>query len=1485
MRQKIYFISAVALLVGLSAAVGKARSNREDVISSRQTVEKRAGADGRAKFIFNPGEMRSGLTNPEDVAVKYAASPGLTFAGALHYSSAWEGNPVYGLYRFSSNPEDRGVSTLISDYYFFERGNGVVYDGMLHAVSFNDYNGELYVNYNKIDLGSGDYVDWKSYPDLSMLPYDADYDPLTGGVVGCFSASDNVGTELAVVEYNTGYRKVLKELPSILYAVAVSSKGDIYGIDGEGVLRLYPRDGGAEESIMSTGLKPLYMQSATVDYQNDHLYWAFTDGTRSALYEIDPAKKEISKLFDFANCEEYTCLYIERENSSEVPASPYGLDINLDGEGFGTIGFAMPSATKSGTPLTGEMAYELRADGKLVLSGKAQAGSSVSERVSLPIGETLIMLMCSNTEGNSIPLRHHVWIGAGCPENPSDLQYHLEGNTVRLEWTAPAGGVLGAYVDPADITYNVVRYPEGITVATGLSATSYVDEIPMQQPTVCWYAVSALSNGFESEETVTEKFAVGDCFTVPWSEDFENPDNFSLFSVIDANADGREWMVGLKQGFNPTGFAFCNTNKYGLTDIEFSDDWLLSPRVSLSAEGIYELKFKYWSGWGTLELLETSIGQGDDPTDESSYTVVMPVSEVTNQYDNAHEFSYRWIPSSDGKYRVAFHGLTGYQGFNFSIDDISIEQIGCSAAPGAPEQFNVVAGERGALEAEVSFTVPERNARGDAEMVRVTSAELYRDGTLVKSWRNPDIGERLTYSDKNVAEGKVKYEAVCYSDEGRGMIADKEVYIGKDVPGLPLDLKARDCGQSVELSWKSPGSVGANGGYVDAGMLSYDIYGIDNGVATLLKGDIQSTSCVLDFPVVAGQSRVYYGVSAKCGDDMGDILVANPVIAGAAHELPFTETFKLAKYDNAGWIQKGDIEHIFYTDAEVSADDESASLKWMPEIGYRETWLETGKINPGKNSGNLQLLFDYCAADGCDVILDVYAVVDGWDEQLVNTLDFSAVENKGQWHKAMMDLSAFAGSASLVLKFHAYGEALGQPLWLDRIQVRNLLECDLIAGLETKKRYTAGRQGEVVIKVDNNSLQPETDYTLNLYCDGENVASFKGDPVEGLGSLNYTVSIVPSALKSGIMEIIAEVELEGDKDKSNNTSASHTVDVISSSLAAPESLTLTENDGKVQLSWMAPKAVKEEVVEDFESYDNGDLVFGDWKTYDMDKGLACGINGIDMPHVQEPFAFMVFNPVESGIDIDLRPEFAPVVDSQYLMCMTGYYSSLGHNDDWLISPELSGEAQSVYMFLRKNSDQYNETFEIYYSLTDDELESFILLESGSVEDVYWYDYGFDLPEGAKYFAFRYTAPDQFLICIDDITYRPAMPQLKGYRVYRNGVIAGECSVDETECEVPESDKESAEYCVTAVYDKGESGASNKIATSSVTMLKSSGREVWSGNGEIVITAPEGSMITVYGMDGVEITGYVADGSNRRIKVSPGIYLVDFGCISVKAVVK
>ena len=183
--------------------------------------------------------------------------------------------------------------------------------------------------------------------------------------------------------------------------------------------------------------------------------------------------------------------------------------------------------------------------------------------------------------------------------------------------------------------------------------------------------------------------------------------------------------------------------------------------------------------------------------------------------------------------------------------------MGCSAAPGAPEQFNVGVGEYGALEAEVSFTVPERNARGDAEMVRVTSAELYRDGTLVKSWRNPDIGERLTYSDKNVAEGKVKYEAVCYSDEGRGMIADKEVYIGKDLPGLPLDLKARDCGQSVELSWKSPGSVGANGGYVDAGMLSYDIYGIDNGVATLLKGDIQSTSCVLDFPVVAGQSRVY----------------------------------------------------------------------------------------------------------------------------------------------------------------------------------------------------------------------------------------------------------------------------------------------------------------------------------------------------------------------------------------------------------------------------------------------------------------------------------------------------------------------------------------------------------------------------------------------------------------------------------------------------
>ncbi|MDE6843366.1 MAG: hypothetical protein K2J24_07570, partial [Muribaculaceae bacterium] len=409
------------------------------------------------KMVFNNGTTTLDRNVSSNDVAKATAASNLVFGGALHFSSDWGDETHYGLYTFTSTPDGADNVELLSEYWFFQTGNATVIDNALHAVDYNQYDDILYVNYNKVDLATGEYVGWDSYEDLSMFPFDSDFDPLTGGAVGCFQKAGSTDIELAVVDYDTKYRRVICDLPDILYAVAVDSKGDIYGIDANGVLRLYPRSGGEPSEIMNTGLYPMYMQSATFDKDTDLMYWAFTDGDDSALYEIDPSSATISKIYDFNNREEFTCLYVKKPVNMKAPATPVSLTMNLDPQGGGTAEFTLPATNREGTALSGTIDYKVYANGELLATGSGAAGEEISCPVTAPLGDTLFRLVCSNSDGESYSTKVLQWVGDGVPEEVRTLNCKVEGNDVTITWDAPAGGVKGGYIDSEALTYTVTR--------------------------------------------------------------------------------------------------------------------------------------------------------------------------------------------------------------------------------------------------------------------------------------------------------------------------------------------------------------------------------------------------------------------------------------------------------------------------------------------------------------------------------------------------------------------------------------------------------------------------------------------------------------------------------------------------------------------------------------------------------------------------------------------------------------------------------------------------------------------------------------------------------------------------------------------------------------------------------------------------------------------------------------------------------------------
>jgi len=159
----------------------------------------------------------------------------------------------------------------------------------------------------------------------------------------------------------------------------------------------------------------------------------------------------------------------------------------------------------------------------------------------------------------------------------------------------------------------------------------------------------------------------------------------------------------------------------------------------------------------------------------------------------------------------------------------------------------------------------------------------------------------------------------------------------------------------------------------------------------------------------------------------------------------------------------------------------------------------------------------------------------------------------------------------------------------------------------------------------------------------------------------------------------------------------------------------------------------------------------------------------------------------------------------------------GDNDDWMVSPELSDNAQTITFYAKSGSEtEGHEMFEIYYSTGDNTIESMIKTDDEVYKVSYddWTMYSIELPEGTKYFAIRCISHDRYALMIYDVTYESAAHPLEvtlvGYNVYCDGVLITPDPITETSYIIPGIDPNKV-YYVTAVYDLGESESSNSVS--------------------------------------------------------------------------
>lgn len=175
-----------------------------------------------------------------------------------------------------------------------------------------------------------------------------------------------------------------------------------------------------------------------------------------------------------------------------------------------------------------------------------------------------------------------------------------------------------------------------------------------------------------------------------------------------------------------------------------------------------------------------------------------------------------------------------------------------------------------------------------------------------------------------------------------------------------------------------------------------------------------------------------------------------------------------------------------------------------------------------------------------------------------------------------------------------------------------------------------------------------------------------------------------------------------------------------------------------------------------------------WQYIDGDDAETGAVYGFSWPNLGSKMAFQVFNPYsdlaidENGTSItSYMYGLQPRTGQKMLTTWASYEVA---NNDWIITPKLHFQEDFTFRFWARCVDyQYLETFNVLYSTTDMQPESFIALKENTTAYSYYQDYSVTVPKEAKYVAIQCVSDQKRIFIIDDIEFGlPSVMPNNGY---------------------------------------------------------------------------------------------------------------------------
>lgn len=292
-----------------------------------------------------------------------------------------------------------------------------------------------------------------------------------------------------------------------------------------------------------------------------------------------------------------------------------------------------------------------------------------------------------------------------------------------------------------------------------------------------------------------------------------------------------------------------------------------------------------------------------------------------------------------------------------------IDSDGCDNGPKAPE-FVASTIAAGATSGEITYKMPTEMADGSEMPAMLTWTAGNGDQTLSGT---AAPGEEVKVAYENLKAGQHSFEMYASNENIKGAAHFHNIWVGKDVPAYPRNLKAVSRGWGdYELSWQ-PVTTGAHGGHFAADDVVYAIF--VNGKQQMLTSD---TKAVVNLPA-QGASTKYSVIVYAVNDDLlseDAAILTIESLAGGGYLLDITPDS-----DNAGEMK------VFNQDNDASTwsvtKDFWGDRAWFcnsDKINRADDWLITPALDFGNVDNKYELIVNMCANSNTkkDEYLEVY---------------------------------------------------------------------------------------------------------------------------------------------------------------------------------------------------------------------------------------------------------------------------------------------------------------------------------------------------------------------------------------------------------------------------------------------------------------------------------------------------------------------------------